>query len=97
MTPAEWYLLSKMAHMDGFDLTAKEIAQSIAGKWEEQYPPILTVDEAAALARVPKGTIYSWSSQGLLSGCSARAGKHLRIWRDNFIQSLFNGEFASGS
>jgi len=55
-----------------------------------KFPPLLTVDEAAQLARVPKQTVYGWSSQGLLKGCSQKVGKHLRILRDKFILKIFN-------
>src|SRR5438874_7891337 len=48
------------------------------------------LDQAAALARVPKQTLYSWSSQERLRGCSRRVGKHLRILRDRFVRLLFN-------
>ena len=75
----------------GCDLSAKEAAAFFSDpSWAAAFPPILTVDQAAALAQVPKQTIYSWSSQGLLVGCSQRIGKHLRILRNKFILKLFN-------
>lgn len=55
-----------------------------------RFPPILTVDQAAELAHVPKQTIYAWSSQGHLRGCSRKVGKHLLILRDKFIHRIFN-------
>ena len=58
--------------------------------WAAKFPPLLTVDEAAQLVQVPKQTVYAWSSQGLLKGCSRKAGKHLRILRDKFILKIFN-------
>ena len=72
-------------------LTAKEAAALFTDPaWAAQFPPVLTVDEAARLARVPKQTVYAWSSQGLLKGCSQRAGKRLLILRDKFMLKLFN-------
>jgi len=72
------------------NLNAKELERAFAHPiWAEAYPPILSVVQAAALAQVPPATIYSWSSQGKLSSCAGRAGKHLRIWRDRFIQIIF--------
>jgi excisionase family DNA binding protein len=53
-------------------------------------PPVLTVDEAAALLRVPKQTIYDWSARGLLKGCGRKVGKHLRLFRDRLLQRVFN-------
>jgi hypothetical protein len=76
---------------DGCELTAKEVAAMFSDPvWSAKFPPLLTVDEAAELARVPIQTLYGWSSQCLLKGCSHRAGKHLRILRDKFIQKIFN-------
>lgn len=72
-------------------LTAKEVAVMFSDpESAAKFPPVLTVDEAAQLARVPKQTVYGWSSQGLLKGCSRRVGKHLRILRDKFILKIFN-------
>ena len=72
-------------------LTAKDVAAMFADPaWAAKFPPLLTVDEAAQLARVPKQTVYAWSSQGLLKGCSQKVGKHLRILRDKFMLKLFN-------
>ncbi len=72
-------------------LTAKDVAAMFADPASAvKFPPLLTVDEAAQLARVPKQTVYAWSSQGLLKGCSRKVGKHLRILRDKFILKIFN-------
>ena len=60
--------------------------------WEEKYPPILTVDQAAELASVPKKTIYEWSSRGLLDELANRFGRRLRINRNRFIQLLMNNQ-----
>jgi hypothetical protein len=81
-----------MARSDrGCDLSAREASALFADpEWAAKFPPVLTVEEAAALARVPPQTIYTWSSQGLLKGCSRRVGKYLRILRDKFIQKMFN-------
>lgn len=57
--------------------------------WAEKYPPVLTVDQAAELAGVPKATIYAWSSQDHLRDCATKVGKRLRIFRDRFVKFLF--------
>jgi len=87
--------------MDGnnsLKLSAREITTAFQSPgWAEKYPPILTVDEAAALLRVPKATIYDWRSRGLLSGCCRKVGKHLRFFRDRLLQRIFDeGLFADG-
>ena len=81
-----------MARKDsGCAMTAKDVAALFEDPvWSSTYPPILSVDQAASLAQVPKATVYAWSSQGLLEGCSRRLGKHLRIVRDAFVRKLFN-------
>ena len=59
-------------------------------KWAEAFPPILTLVEACQLLQVPRGTIYDWSSRGLLAGCATRVGKELRFVRSRLIAKLFN-------
>jgi hypothetical protein len=76
---------------DDCRLTPKDVAGYFADPaWAAAFPPVLSVDQAAALAQVPKQTVYAWSSQGLLTGCSRKVGKHLRILRDKYLQRLFN-------
>lgn len=81
-----------MAAKDDYTLlTAKDLAQTFADPaWAMKFPPFLTVDQAAELLQVPKGTIYDWSSRGLLVGCARKVGKHLRIYRDKFLLFTFN-------
>lgn len=77
-------------------LTKDEVAVAFSSPaWAEKYPPILTVAQAAELLSVPKSTIYDWSSRRLLTSCSRRVGKHLRIWRDRLIAHLFNEGFVT--
>lgn len=76
---------------NGLNLSDKEISASFVDQnWAEKFPPILDVDQAAELVRVPKATIYSWSSRGLLKGCGRKVGKHLRFYRNRLIQRIFN-------
>jgi hypothetical protein len=75
----------------GLNLTKSEVAAAFADpNWAAEYPPVLSVDQTAALLQVPKGTVYDWSSRGLLAGCSRKLGKRLRIFRDRLILKLFN-------
>ncbi|MCC7421865.1 MAG: helix-turn-helix domain-containing protein [Planctomycetaceae bacterium] len=81
----------------GLSITAAEIAAAFShSHWADRYPPVLTVDQAAELLRVPKSTLYAWSSQGRLKGCGRRVGKHLRLFRDRLLTHLFNGAFDNG-
>ncbi len=71
--------------------TAAELAAAFSDpEWSRRFPPVLNVDQAADLVQVSRGTIYDWSSRGLLRGCSRKIGKHLRISRDRFLQQAFN-------
>ena len=54
-------------------------------------PNLLTPDDLVAVLRVPKQTIYAWSSQGLLDSCKVRCGKHVRFLRDKFIELMTSG------
>ena len=69
-----------------------EVAAMVADpNWATQFPPLLCPAQAAALAQVPKQTIYTWSSQGRLDCCKVKVGKHLRILRDRFLKHLIDG------
>lgn len=69
-------------------LTAAEVAAAFA-----DYPPVMTIEEAAAALRLSKHTLYDYSSRGLLKGCVRRMGKHLRFYRDRLILKAFNEGF----
>jgi excisionase family DNA binding protein len=81
-----------MASKDAeINLTAKDLAQTFADpQWASLYPPVLTVDQAAALLQVKKATIYDWNSRGRLRGCCRKLGKHLRFFRDKLLSHVFN-------
>jgi hypothetical protein len=72
-------------------LTADEIAQAFSSSSiASAFPPVLTVDQTAALLQVPKATIYDWHSRGLLNGCCRKVGKHLRFFRNRLLLHIFN-------
>ncbi len=72
-------------------LTDSDLAATFAdAATAAQFPPIFTVDQAAALLQIPKQTIYDWSSRGRLGSCSRKVGKHLRIYRDKLLLLVFN-------
>ncbi len=80
--------------MDGdgsIKLTDKEIASAFADPvCAAQFPPILTVQQAAGLLQVPVDTLYQWRSRGLLGSCCRKIGKHLRFYRDRLVKKVFN-------
>jgi excisionase family DNA binding protein len=76
---------------DSLRLTAQDVANAFTDPaWAAKFPPVLTVDQVAALLQVPKLTVYDWRSRGLLQGCSRRVGKHLRFFRDKLLLMIFN-------
>ena len=76
---------------DGLNLSATEIRATFdSAEWATRFPPVLSTPQAADLLQVPLGTIYEWSSRGLLKGCSRRVGKHLRFFRERLLTTIFN-------
>lgn len=72
-------------------ITREEISQSLGtGDWAVRYPPILSVEQAAELLQVPRGTVYQWHSQRRLRRCAQRIGKYLRFYRDRLILLAMN-------
>ena len=73
------------------EITEKEVAALFSDpQWGARFPPLLTLDEAVAMLKISKQTIYDWSSRGRLDGCKMKVGKHLRLLRDRLIQKFFN-------
>lgn len=78
---------------ESIKLSGKEIQNSFSeSHWSRNFPPILSVEQVAALFQVPKKTVYDWNSRGLLPGCGRRIGKYVRFWRDRLVDQLFNVE-----
>ena len=80
--------------MDGehsLGLTDREIAACFSEPaWAERFPPVLSIERAAALLDVPVGTLRDWRSRGLLRGCCRRAGKRVLFFRDRLLKLIFN-------
>jgi hypothetical protein len=74
------------------NLTAQDVADAFADPaWAAKFPPVLTVDQVAALLQVPKLTVYDWRSRGLLDGCCRKVGKHPRFFRNKLLLVVLNG------
>lgn len=84
-----------MAEHQSLKLTAKEITAAFADpQWAKQFPPVMTLDQAADLLQIPKDTLYSWRSRGLLDTCSSKLGKRVRFIRDRLLRVAFNQGFS---
>lgn len=81
-----------MSEKSSLNLTSREISAPFKeGVYAEKYPPILTIEQAAELLQIPVGTLRDWRSRGRLKSCSAKAGKHIRFYRDRLIKLTFEG------
>jgi len=80
--------------MDGhnsLELSHNEISRAFSHEyWARRFPPLMSVDQAAALLQVPIGTVYQWRSRGLLNGCSTRVGRYVRFFRDRLVHKVMN-------
>jgi len=63
-------------------LTPTEIDRAL-----ENYPSVMTPEEAAALLRLKVSTLYRHVSEGKYRQ-SVKRGKPLRFWRDRLIQEF---------
>ncbi|MCA9054836.1 MAG: helix-turn-helix domain-containing protein [Planctomycetaceae bacterium] len=80
-----------MANDPNLRLSDREVASMFAADTDAQrYPPILTLEEAADLLRIPVGTVRDWRSRGLLDGCCTRVGKRVRFLRNRLVQHVFS-------
>lgn len=70
----------------GVKLSEAEIRRSVEG----QYPPLLTLDTAAAISGYARSTLKRQISEGRFMNCVKRK-KPVLFWRDRFIQELMQG------
>jgi excisionase family DNA binding protein len=73
-------------------LTPDEIAAAFGGPGGGALPPIVTPAQLAAVLQISVKTLYEWVAKGRLDGAFRKRGKHLLIWRDRAIDTLFNGK-----
>jgi excisionase family DNA binding protein len=63
----------------------------LLAEYAKKYPPLITSEEAAEIARVPIQTVYAWSSEGRLDSFKVRSGRRVLFKRDPFIKFLLGG------
>ena len=69
-----------------------QATERLIAEYRKTYPPLITIDDAAAIARVPVATVYDWSSRGLLDGIKSKRGRRLLIDLHGFINFLLSEE-----
>ena len=52
----------------------------------DKYPPLITTDEAAEIARAPVATIHDWSSRDLLDGIKSKRGRRVLLDLAGFVR-----------
>jgi excisionase family DNA binding protein len=67
-------------------VTKAEIAAILA-----DTPPILSPAKLATVLGLSPKTVYEWLAKGRLDGSFRRRGKHILIWRDRALDTIFNG------
>lgn len=70
----------------GIKLGAGEISRAFDTP-QNPFGPILSLKEAAVLAKLAPSTLKRLISEGKYAGCVKR-GRPLRFWRDRFIVEL---------
>jgi hypothetical protein len=82
--------------MNGANMPENQEVANICEEYASKFPPLITLDQAAAIAQVPIGTIYDWSSRGRFDAFKRRVGREVRLFRDPFIRTLLMGfEFSA--
>jgi excisionase family DNA binding protein len=60
-------------------------------EYAQRYPPLITVEQAAEIAHVPKATIHAWSSANRLDEIKIRCGRRILLKRDSFVRFVLAG------
>lgn len=72
-------------------ITSQEISQCFAEpKIAAEFPPILTIEQAAALFQVSPRTLKLYIAQGLFQRATTKIGRHRRIFRDRAVEIIFS-------
>lgn len=64
--------------------------ERVAAEYREHYPALISIEQAMAIAGVPRATLYDWSSRGLLDAIKVRRGRRLLLARDGFLRWLLS-------
>ena len=70
-------------------VTLRNVARAF-GPLSDQYPPVMTLGEAAKASRLAPSTLKRKISEGQFKNCVKR-GKSLLVWRDKFLVELMGG------
>lgn len=70
------------------------VFEGVFNEYRERYQPLISVEEAAEIAHVPRATIHSWSSAGLLDEFKVRRGRRVLFSRDAFVEFMVSSNEA---
>jgi predicted site-specific integrase-resolvase len=65
---------------------------SLLLEYSANYPPLITLKQAAQIAQVPMGTIYDWSHSGHFDEFGAKRGRWVRLSLAGFVRFLMTTE-----
>jgi hypothetical protein len=65
-----------------------EEVQAAFPEWEREFPPVLSLEQAARLAHCGQSTLKAWISEGRFR-TSTKRRKPLLFWRNRFVAELF--------
>jgi hypothetical protein len=63
-------------------------ADQVIADHKVDYAPLITLDEAATIARVPIGSVYDWSARGLFDEFKTKPGRAVLLHRDSFLNFI---------
>ncbi len=72
-------------------LSKDELQRPFVDSAGHDHLPIMTPAQLAAVCGVSVKTIYHWIARGHLDGAFRKRGKHVLIWRDRALDTIFNG------
>lgn len=77
-------------------MTESKIYELVA-EYRRIYPPLITLPEAAEIARVPLATVHDWSSRGLLDGFKSKRGRRVLLELEAFVRFVVNAPTSDGA
>ena len=69
------------------------MVERLIREYSLRYPPLITATEAAEIARHDSlGTVYDWSSRGLLDAIKSKRGRRMHLDLAGYIRFLVGQE-----
>lgn len=69
----------------------------LVAEYRKNYRPLITLPEAAEIARVPLATVHDWSSRGLLDAFKSKRGRRVLLELEAFVRFVVNTPATGGA